>query len=307
MQIIEGTVDFHIQESCAVAIGKFDGIHRGHQKLMKEILFKKQEGLCTAVFTFDKSPQSLFGFGDGKVLTTKEEKREQLRKLGIDYLVEFPLTLETAQIEPEAFIKEILVKQMNAKFIAAGMDVSYGNKGKGNAELLQTLAKECGFEVELIEKVCDHGTQISSTLVRKKVEDGEMEEVRALLGEPYQIRGIVEKGKQIGRTIDFPTVNLFPAEEKLLPPNGVYCTEVAYAGKIYHGVTNVGYRPTVSDNTKISVETYIFEFDQQLYGEYITVFFHHYLRKECKFDGLEALKAQIKKDQMETWKYYERR
>ena len=221
MEIITNTVDFYLEKETAAAIGKFDGIHVGHRRLLDEIFACKKEGLASCVFTFDPAPAVLFGLSDGKELTTKEEKRLLFERMGVDILVEFPLTKETAAMAPEAFVYNVLAKQMNVRFLAAGSDLSFGARGAGNAALLQKMGEELGFRVKTIVKVCMEGREVSSTYVRSQVESGNMQMAEQLLGMPYLVEGQVVQGKQIGRTLGFPTVNIRPCESKLLPPNGV--------------------------------------------------------------------------------------
>ena len=174
MEIIAGTTDFYLEKDTAVAIGKFDGVHLGHRRLLEEILNRKKNGLAACVFTFDPTPAVLFGLSDGKELTTREEKRRLFERLGIDILIEFPLTKETAATEPERFVTEILAKQMNTRFVAAGEDLSFGRNGAGNAELLEKMAPQLGFCVQTIEKIEVDGIEVSSTYIRKLVEEGRM-------------------------------------------------------------------------------------------------------------------------------------
>lgn len=296
MQIIKDTTHFSIKEATAVAIGKFDGIHIGHKKLLREILDKKQEGLAACVFTFDPAPAVLFGYSDGKELTTGEEKRLLLEQMGVDILIEYPLTGESAAIEPEDFVREILAGQMNTRFIAAGSDLSFGNRGAGNAELLEQMGPALGMEVKTIEKVCVGGAEVSSTRVRALVEQGQMQEAQVLLGEAYCVAGKVVHGNRIGRTLGFPTVNLLPKEEKLLPPNGVYYSKVCVQGVWYRAISNVGCKPTVSDKKIIGVESYLYDFTQDVYDEDIVVALYEFARPEMRFDSVEKLKEQLKKD-----------
>lgn len=304
MQIIEKTLDFELQQKSAIAIGKFDGIHMGHQMIINEILEQKKYGMQAVIFTFEPSPQVLFGHGDEKQLMTKEEKRALFEQMGIDVLFEFPLTRETATFPPKAFIEEILVDKMKAGLIAAGTDLSFGDKGKGNCQLLRAMQEQFGYKVVILDKICRGNDVISSTLIRNKIENGEMEEAQELMGRPYEISGIVEPGKQIGRTISFPTLNLFPPKEKCLPPSGVYFSEISFQGEKLYGITNVGIRPTVSDTGRISVETYVFDFDREIYGEHITVKMLHHTRPEYKFDSVEKLKQQLELDKIEGDRYF---
>ena len=304
MQIIHDTTDFWIEEKSAVTIGKFDGIHQGHQKLLDCILEQKKQGLQAAVFTFDPLPAVLFQTASGKGLMTRDEKRTAFLAMGIDILIEFPLTYETASIEPQDFIEEVLARRMRASYIAAGMDVSFGAKGAGNYMLLKSMASFCGYELQLIDKVRYNGREISSTYVREAVEKGDMEEAGILLGSPYSISGKVAHGKRLGRTIGMPTVNLLPKKDKLLPPDGVYYSEVWMDGRSYKGITNIGYKPTVSDGRQMGVETYIYDFDREIYGKEITVKFLKFKRPERRFGGKEELKEQMMKDMEEGMAFH---
>jgi len=294
MRIITGTTDFYIEENTAVAIGKFDGIHIGHKRLLQEILAQKEQGLKACVFTFDPPPNVLFGKGNEKELTTKEEKRKVFEELGIDVLVEFPLNLKTAAISPEDFVTDILHGKLHAKMVAAGTDLSFGASGRGNAALLKTMAKQLDMEVRIIQKIMLDEKEISSSLVRECVETGNMILAEKLLGEPYTITGKVLHGNRIGRTLGMPTVNLIPAESKLLPPCGVYYAEVCLRGKSYKAISNIGYKPTVAEDEKcLGVETYLYNYDGDAYGEEIEVSLYEFKRPEQKFNNLEELKAQL--------------
>ena len=298
MKIIADTLQFNIEKETAVAIGKFDGIHLGHKKLLNEILSAKKRGLAACVFTFDKPISALFG-KETAVLTTNEEKRKLFEKMGVDYLVEFPLTLQSAATPPEEFVSKYLVKQMNMKFIAAGSDLSFGDKGLGSAELLEKMAIDGGYEVKIIDKVLNgEGEEISSSLVRNCVLKADMIKVRNLLGTAYSIGGTVEHGNHLGSTIGFPTINIYPQENKLLPPFGVYKSKVHIAGnpKVYMGISNVGKKPTVGDKNKPGIETYIYDFDEDIYGKEVVVELLAFMRPEQKFDGLDALKRQLDVD-----------
>lgn len=296
MQIIQGTTEFQIEGRSAVAIGKFDGIHLGHQKLLDIILTQKEQGLKAVVFTFDPPPGVLFGKIPDKELMTGEEKRAAFERMGIDVLIEFSLNHETASISPEDFIEKILVGQIHAAFIAAGTDVSFGDKGAGNYMLLQAMAEHGDYEVKVIDKICYEGREVSSTYAREEVELGHMEEAARLLGTPYSVSGIIRHGNQFGRTIGMPTVNLLPPETKLLPPCGVYYSFVYLEGKKYKGITNIGYKPTVSEEKQLGVETYIYDFDREIYGSEIQVVLLSFKRQEQKFDSKEELETQMQKD-----------
>ncbi len=296
MEIISNTKEFYIENTTAVAIGKFDGVHIGHRRLLKEILEQKKKGLSPCVFTFDPAPAVLFGRSDGKELTTKEEKRTLFERLGVDILIEFPLTKESAAMEPEAFVRQVLKAQMNTKFIAAGTDLSFGAGGRGNTQLLQGLAKELDFTVKTIHKVCVNGKEVSSTYIRSLLEQGEMKGVEECLGMPYMIAGKVIHGNRIGRTIGFPTVNQLPAASKLLPPLGVYTSKIKWNQKEFLGISNIGCKPTVAAEGICGVESYIYDFEESIYGDFIEVYLQEFKRPEQKFHNLDALKAQLQED-----------
>ena len=296
LEIIAGTSDFYLKKETAAAIGKFDGIHIGHRRLLEEILDRKADGLDACVFTFDPVPAVLFGGSDGRELTTRDEKRILFERLGVDILIEFPLNLETAAIEPDTFVREILTKRMRARYLAAGSDLSFGNKGKGDAALLRQLGAELGFAVNIIDKVCVEGSQVSSTRVREQVEAGNMELTERLLGIPYMIAGEVVTGKRLGRTLGFPTVNVLPEEGKMLPPNGVYFSKVLCHGKQYRAISNVGYKPTVTKERVIGVESYLYDFDQEVYGESVEIYLLAFRRPERQFESVEELKNQLQED-----------
>ena len=296
MEIITGTTKFHIDGKSAVAIGKFDGVHLGHKKLLKYILEQKRDGLKSVVFTFDPSPEEFFTGHTVRQLFTRDEKRREFKKLGIDILIEFPLTEQTAATEPEDFVRRILVGQINADYIAAGTDVTFGAGGRGDQYLLKSLAGELFYELALIDKVRMDGAEVSSTRVRNEVADGNMAMAARLLGSYYSVSGIVEHGRHIGHTIGIPTVNILPQEDKLLPPFGVYSSKVHLCGKVYDGMTNIGRKPTISEKEKVGVETYIYDYDGDAYGEFIEVELLRFVRPEIKFDNLDMLKAQIQSD-----------
>lgn len=323
MEIISGKTQFQIPVKTAVAIGKFDGVHLGHRRLIEALMRKKAQGLAAAIFTFDPSPAVFFA-PDGYVreLSTKEEKRLLFGSIGIDYLVEFPLTWETASTEPETFVKKYLASQMNAGHIVAGDDLSFGRGGAGNFVLLDSMSDDLGFTTEEISKVRKNGIVISSSYVRELVEAGRMEEAEEFLGTPYSVLGEIVHGNEIGRTLGIPTLNQVPTANKLLPPFGVYYSDVTFikstgdagndaftrysgtetAGRTFHGMTNIGVKPTIKkelapgQKPAVTVETYLYDFDDDVYGETALVKLHTFRRPEKKFDSIDELKAVMSSD-----------
>lgn len=295
MKIINDTLDFRIPEESAITLGKFDGIHKGHQKLMKMILSKREQGLKSVVFTFGQMPGTVF-YGKGRTILTRVERQTHLEMMGIDYMIECPFVPQIIQMEPERFIEEILVKQLKAKYIAVGPDFRFGHNRKGDCRLLKKLAPVYGYEVEVFEKERLYDKVISSTYVRHMLETGEMEMVQKLLGYPYYVAGTVVHGHAIGRTIGIPTINLIPDDEKMLPPNGVYLTKTIFDHNEYFGITNIGVKPTISGEEAKGIETHLFDFDGDLYDRELIVEFYAFKRPERRFESLEDLQGQLAED-----------
>lgn len=298
MKYITATTEFKIEEPTVVTIGKFDGRHRGHQKLLKTMLdIKDKMGLKTAVFTFSTAPSALVEKKQTTVITTNAERRNNLKKAGMDYLVEYPFTEDAAHMSPEEFVKLILVGKMNAKAIVVGTDCGFGYKRSGNADLLRVLASVYNYHLEVIEKAQEDHRDISSTYVREELDKGNIEKANELLGEPYSIHGKVVHGNHIGGPVlGFPTANIIPPSEKHLPPFGVYVSKVLVDDVWYGGISNVGKKPTVEGENPTGVETFIFGVQENLYGKEIEVQLLTHVRSEQKFNGMEALKEQIGKD-----------
>ena len=295
MEIIENTTEFHLEKPSAVALGKFDGVHLGHRRLLGQVLAQKERGLQAVVFTFDTSAASFFG-GDEKELSTREEKRAVFSGMGIDVLIEFPLNRDTAATQPLDFLSRYLAKQMRTAYLCAGPDVSFGKGGAGDYALLARYAEHFGYQVELIEKVRVKGEEVSSTRVREAVRAGNMQDVTLMLGAPYSVSGRVVHGRALGRTLGMPTANLLPDAVKLLPPNGVYYSRAFLNDRSYRGITNVGCKPTVSEEQVVGVETYLYDFEGEIYDRDMTVELLAFRRPERTFDSVEALRRQIEED-----------
>jgi riboflavin kinase / FMN adenylyltransferase len=293
-----------LETKTAITLGKFDGVHIGHQKLLHKVIEKKKEGFQSVLFTFDKSVGAFLRDLDLNLLLTKEERRSILSKYPIDYVLECEFTEEFAHMTAEVFIEEILVKKLNVGYIAVGTDCTFGYKAKGDYRLLQKFAQKYNFIVEVVEKVTYKDKEISSTRIRKSIEDGKMEEATIMLGYHYPIIGEVIHGKKLGRTLGIPTINLAPSNEKLLPPFGVYASRIMIDDKSYNGVTNIGSKPTVSEERIRGVETFIFDYKGDLYGKTIQIDLYRYERPELKFDTIEQLKDKMDKDILLVKKYF---
>ena len=296
MEYIKNTLEFQITEPTVVTLGKFDGLHRGHELLMKEVMrYGKLINLKTVAFTFDIPPKNKIENISGKVLTTNEEKQHIFEVAGIDYLIECPFTKEVMCMEPKTFI-EWICKSLNMKCVVVGTDFCFGHKRMGNFHTLQMYEKEFGYKTIVVSKIQEDNRDISSTFIREEIAKGNIRKANRLLGYAYFVKSYVVHGNKIGRTIGIPTINMELPAEKLLPPNGVYVTRVIIGEDSYIGVTNVGSKPTVSDLGNIVVETHIVEFSKNIYNQVVVVEFLDYIRSEKKFESLDALKEQMKKD-----------
>lgn len=304
MEYIKNTLDFKIEQPTVITLGKFDGLHRGHELLMDRI--KEQAGTYgykTIVFTFDIPPKKGVAGENAKVLTTNEEKRYIFEETGIDYLIECPFTREVMCMEPESFIRWI-TEALSVKCIVVGKDFHFGHNRTGNYKLLEACADKYGYKTCVLDKMQENGRDISSTYVREEIEKGNIQKANHLLGYEFFVKSRVVHGNKIGRTIGIPTINMILPEEKLLPPFGVYVTKVLIEERWYMGVSNVGRKPTISDHNPVGVETYIIDFCQDVYDKVLTVQFLEFLRPEMKFASIEKLKEQMNSDIAKTKNYY---
>lgn len=287
---------FGSEKRSIITLGKFDGLHRGHQKLIRRVRALKEAQQETVVFTFDVSPLIRLGKTEQKFLLTNEERRMLAESMGVDYLVECPFTEQMMHMEPEVFVKEFLAERLRACAVVVGSDFRFGYQRKGTPQLLQKLGQIYDFSVEILEKEREGDREISSTYIREELAKGQMEKVNAMLGYPYFTKGEVIHGHQLGRTIGVPTINLMAPSHKEFPPYGVYVTKTTIGDTVYQGITNVGYKPTVGE-TFLGIETNLFDCSRDLYGMEAKVAFYHYLRPEKKFSTIEMLKKQLQLDE----------
>ena len=275
------------------ALGFFDGIHKAHQKIIGSAVEATEKGFKSVVITLDKSPKEYFGKTSEESLTPTNKKNELLTNLGVDevYYLEFNEKLQN--LSAEEFINNIL-KKLNIDKVFCGFDYRFGYKGLGTPDLI----KDSGIEVIVQEKQKIDEEKISTTVLKEFVRKGEFSKYKEYTGRFYSISGLVVKGRQLGRTINFPTANLELDGKYLLPEmNGVYVTKIKVNNKIYKSITNIGYNPTVSaEKNKKFIETYILDFDEDIYGEKIEIYFYEFLRKEKKFESFDHLKEQLKLD-----------
>ncbi|HIV16877.1 MAG TPA: bifunctional riboflavin kinase/FAD synthetase [Candidatus Alectryocaccobium stercorigallinarum] len=279
-----------------VTLGKFDGMHTGHQKLIEKVReIAKERKLQAVMFTFDISPQIKIGKSDYKLIVTRKEKLMLAEKFGIDVLVECPFNEQIRNMSAEDFIKDILIGKINTKAVVAGTDFKFGKNRQGDADYLKKNAAMFGFSVDILEKEKDGGRDISSTYVREELAKGNIEKANKLLGFEYFLIGEVIGGTHIGRNLGFPTINMAPQPDKLLPPNGVYASLTEIDRKMYKSISNIGVKPTVNGK-ELGAETFIFDFDGNLYGKTAVVKLLDFMRPEKKFDSVEDLKKQVYTD-----------
>lgn len=296
MQYIKGTREFQLQEPTAITLGKFDGLHRGHQKLLASVFQFAEKGYKPAVFTFETAPGTLMKGKLQQMITTNEERRDNLEAAGVEYLVEYPFNKEVACMEPEEFVSHILVGQMRARAIVSGTDFHFGHNRAGDVELLKALAPKYGYEMVVVDKAMDGDREISSTYVREELALGHVEKANELLGYTYRIHGEVVHGNHLGTGLGFPTLNILPGEQKHLPPFGVYLSRTVIDGKEMPSLTNIGKKPTVNGDHPVGVETFIYDFEGDLYGKKAEVQLIRFMRPEMKFSGLEELRNQVNSD-----------
>ena len=284
-----------------IALGNFDGVHLGHQRVMAEVADDKSAhefvaGSLATVVTFSPHPQAFFLGVSRPLLTPVEEKASQLSLIGIQQLVILPFDEALAALSPEEFVEQVLVNQLKAQQISVGCDFRFGRGRSGDALGLEKIAGRYDVPVVRVPLREEKGDRISSSRIREALQTGELSEATQLLGRPYTLIGTVVEGKQLGRTIGFPTANLLVPEEKFLPRTGVYSVWVHLLdSQPIKGVMNIGNRPTVGGQ-ELSIEIHLLDWSGDLYGQKMSVSLQHFVRGEEKFESLEALKAQIAKD-----------
>lgn len=295
MEYIHGTKSLKLEHTI-ITIGKFDGVHCGHRLLLEYVRSQKKDGQKAVVFSFEHNPAAFFSGKGQEAIYSEEEKCFLMEQLGMDILISYPFDEETSRMQAEVFISEVLVKQLGAEMIVIGADCRFGYQRRGDARMLKRFSQDCGFELMVFEKKEQDGQVISSTGVRNALVDGKMEQVERMLGQAYMIYGEVVHGRQLGRRLGMPTINQVPAQGKVLPPNGVYFSEVKIPGEgRFYGITNLGVKPTVGSGG-ILAETNIFCYSGDLYGKKCMVLLRHFWRGEKKFQSVEELRKQMQKD-----------
>jgi len=288
-------------ENTWLTVGVFDGIHRGHQKLINRLVAGADEnGALAVVLTFDPHPARVFGRGDIKLLTLPGERARLLGNLGVDVVITHPFDLDLANVTAFNFMKR-LKSQLGLAHLVLGYDSALGKNREGNPARLAEIGSELGYSVEVVSALSDESGVISSTEIRKLVAVGKMREAFALLGHPYSLRGLVAVGDQRGRSIGFPTANLDYAREKVIPAGGIYACWASVGNERHKAAVNIGTNPTFTpEKQTMNVEAYLLDFDREIYGEMVQLEFVTRLRDELKYDSVNALVDQIHRDVEQT-------
>ncbi len=303
MEVIEITHPIqpnqYIQEDIALALGFFDGLHRGHQALLEQLeATAKEKGLKKAVMTFDPHPSVVLNPKQKRTtyLTPLDDKVALLGEYDIDYCLVVNFSSRFAEVSPDEFVQSYLVKN-HARAIIAGFDFTFGKYGKGNMAMMQEYQSQ--FECITVGKKELNDEKISTTAIRSALKSGDLAKANEQLGYRYRIKGTVVQGEKRGRTIGFPTANIEPSDDYVLPTKGVYAVSLVIGSKekVYRGVCNIGVKPTFhEDLPQVVIEVNIFDFEENIYGERVTIYWHHFIRPELKFDGIDPLVAQMNQD-----------
>ncbi|QQS39971.1 MAG: bifunctional riboflavin kinase/FAD synthetase [Acidobacteriota bacterium] len=308
MQIFHGTENASIARLTVLTLGVFDGLHLGHQAIMKTVVERASvsEGVPT-VITFDPHPRAvLHPESAPPMLQTLDQRLANFNVLGIEQAIVIRFTKEFADQEAEEFLREIVHERLQAKEIYLGHGFAFGKERRGDIELLRKMSGELGFTADEVPEVRLRGIRISSSRIRQLLKDGQVNLARRMLGRPYGIEGVIIRGDRRGHTIGFPTANLKP-ENRVVPKFGVYATATLIEGVWKKGVTNIGVRPTFESDSEPSIETHIFDFEGDLYGSVLRVRFLHRIRPERKFSGIGELKAQIERDVETAKRFFSRK
>jgi riboflavin kinase/FMN adenylyltransferase len=313
VNVFRGSTPFSAGPACALTIGNFDGVHRGHRALLKELVAGARErGLVSCVLTFEPHPKEFFSPEQAppRILNLRD-KLAALAKLGIDRVVVEHFNSAFARLSPEEFVSEIIVKRLNTKWILIGDDFCYGAKRAGNFASLKAAGEKYGFEVSSIQTILEDGERISSSALRTALANGNMKQAEKLLGRPYGISGHVIHGQQLGRQLGFPTLNLAVANHlhhRKPATTGIFTAQVLGLGdKPLPGVASLGVRPTIEDKGRVLLETHIFDYQQDVYGKIITVELLEKIRDEEKYDDLDTLTHAIAQDAKQARNYFQKK
>lgn len=304
MKIINSLDQLNIGYKTAVALGNFDGIHIGHREIFRAALdAAKEHDLKSLCFTFSNHPFNFILRRDDsdpdavKLICTEEEKKELIEDMGFDILVNVPFDEHIMTMQAHDFFEDIVQNKLNAGFVSVGFNYTYGARATGRPDTLRMECEAAGIGVGIHDAVIVDGEVVSSTLIREMIATGNMEMTAKLLGRPYSFNGTVNHGKKLGSRMGIPTINIPVPDRQMLPPNGVYFSRIRINGALYNSVSNIGLNPTVNDDVRRkTIETNIFDYDDDAYGKDVTVYFDHFSRGERKFRNKEELFAQISRD-----------
>jgi riboflavin kinase/FMN adenylyltransferase len=304
MQIIHGLEQVRADRAAAVTIGTFDGVHKGHRKIIREVIkLARAENLTSVVLTFEPHPRTVVGQKSDQpliLLTSFEEKINILQQCGIEQVVVIPFTPEFAAMAYQDFVSDVLVDKIRAAWIVVGHDHTFGRDRQGNFAALQNLSLQYQFRLKEVAAHCHKGQTVSSSRIRDLLLAGDVEQAADMLGYPYSLQGVVIPGKGRGRTLNFATANLELSNTlKLIPGNGVYAVDCLIKGGLHRGMANLGLRPTFGENDR-SIEVHIFDFNNMIYGEQLQLSFLRRLRGEIKFKNETDLIRQLQQDKINS-------
>lgn len=293
--------DMKVRNSC-IAFGQFDGLHKGHMSIIDELMKEKASDSTSVLLSLDYACNST----KERVIYTEEEKELILRNSSIDLMISYPFTGDIKKMEPERFIKEILIDKLGAKTIVAGEECRFGRDCKGSIMTLKYFESKFNYRVVCPKTIKHKGQAVTSKLIKDAICEGNINKANELLGHTFKMMGEVVHGKAIGRTVGMPTANLKVAENKLMPQNGVYATLSEIENKVVKGLTNIGLRPSVDNNDYITIETFLLDFSKDIYGKKIVLDIHTYIRGVIKFDNIDEVKKQVDKDIRSIREYLEK-
>ena len=307
MRLFHGTDNAEIQRPTVLTLGVFDGLHLGHQLIMRTVVERARAvDAIPTVITFDPHPRAVLHPETAPpLLQTFDQKMEALKVLGIEQTIVLRFTREFASVRAEQFLSDVVTDRLHAREVYLGKGFAFGHKREGNIELLRRLGRELGFVAGEVPEVKLRGRRVSSSKIRELLSCGKVNLARRMLGRPYGVEARVEHGAERGHKLGFPTANLHP-HNRVIPRNGVYVTATLIDGHWRRSVTNVGLRPTFADATEPSVETFVMNWDGDLYGDVVRVRFLYRIRDERKFSSIDELKTQISNDVARAQSYFDR-
>jgi riboflavin kinase/FMN adenylyltransferase len=307
MRLFHGTDNAKIARPTVLTLGVFDGLHLGHQLIMKTVVERaRATGAVPTVITFDPHPRALLHPESAPpLLQTFDQKIEALGVLGIEQTIVIQFDQDFAQIRAEDFLRAVIADRLHAKEVYLGCGFAFGHGREGNIDLLRTVSRSLGFLADEVAELRLRGRRVSSSRIRELLQHGRVNIARRMLGRPYGVEGRVVRGEQRGAQLGFPTANLHP-QNRVIPRNGVYVTAALIDGQWRRSVTNIGTRPTFGSENETSVETFVMNWSGDLYGDVVRVRFLHRLREEKKFASIEELKLQIERDVTQAGNYFER-